>query len=58
MTKFTQYGLSGILLIIALASYLNWLADRDQKAFEFYQEQKQQEICSILPQPHPDFPQK
>ena len=54
MSRVAQYGLSGILLMLALASYLNWLAERDQKAFEFHQKQKHQEVCSILPQPHPD----
>ena len=54
MSRVAQYGLSGILLMLALASYLNWLADRDQKAFQFYQEQKNREICSVLPRPHPD----
>ena len=54
MSRVAQYGLSGILLMLALASYLSWLADRDQKAFQFYQEQKHQEVCSILPKPHPD----
>ena len=55
MSRVAQYGLSGILLMLALASYLSWLAERDQKAFQFYQEQKHQEICSILPRPHPDY---
>ena len=54
MSKVAQYGLSGILMMLALSSYLSWLADRDQKAFEFYQKQRHQEICSILPQSHPD----
>ena len=54
MSKVAQYGLSGFVMIIAMFGYLSWLADRDQKAFEFYQKQRYQEICSILPQSHPD----
>jgi hypothetical protein len=31
MTKITQYGLSGILICLAIGGYLNWLAERDTK---------------------------
>ena len=54
MSRVAQYGLSGILVMLALSSYLSWLAERDQKAFQFYQKQKHQQICSVLPRPHPD----
>jgi hypothetical protein len=54
MTKFTQYGLSAIVGLVLLTSYLNWLADRDSKAIQYY---NQQNICNSFTF-HPDCPQK
>jgi len=33
MSKVARYGLTGILICLALGSYLNFLADRDAKMF-------------------------
>ena len=35
MTKITQYGLSGILICMAIGGYLNWLAERDTKLINY-----------------------
>ena len=36
MSKITQYGLSGICVMIALVGYLNFLAERDTKMMNYY----------------------
>ena len=36
MSKITQYGLSGICVMIAIVGYLNFLAERDTKMMNYY----------------------
>ncbi len=36
MSKITQYGLTGICVMIALVGYLNFLAERDTKMMNYY----------------------
>lgn len=36
MSKITQYGLSGICVMIAIVGYLNFLAERDTKMMDYY----------------------
>ena len=42
MSKITQYGLSGICVMIALVGYLNFLAERDTKMMNYYDSTIQQ----------------
>jgi hypothetical protein len=35
MAKITQYGLSGLLICLAIGGYLGWLADRDTKLMNY-----------------------
>ena len=37
MSKVTQFGLSGIIFVFALGSYLNFLAERDSKMMNYYE---------------------
>jgi hypothetical protein len=36
MSKITQFGLSGIIVVFAIGSYLNFLAERDTKMMNYY----------------------
>jgi hypothetical protein len=36
MSRITQYGLSGIIVVFAIGSYLNFLAERDTKMMNYY----------------------
>ena len=36
MSKITQYGLTGICVMIALVGYLNFLSERDTKMMNYY----------------------
>ena len=36
MTTITKYGISGILVCLALGSYLSFLANRDTKMLNYY----------------------
>ena len=42
MSKITQYGLSGICVMIAIVGYLNFLAERDTKMMNYYDSTIQQ----------------
>jgi hypothetical protein len=44
MSKVAQYGLSGILVCLALGSYLSFLAERDSKLLG-----PVEEVSTILP---------
>ena len=36
MSKITQYGLSGIIVVFAIGSYLNFLVERDTKMMNYF----------------------
>ena len=36
MSKMTQYALSGIIICLAFAGYLNFLSERDAKMMDYY----------------------
>jgi len=43
------------VIILLMVAYLTFLAQRDQKLFEAYNQPTPKEVyCSQLPQPHPD----
>ena len=44
MTKITRYGLTGILICLALVSYLKFLADRDAKMMDYYDKTTQENV--------------
>jgi O-phosphoseryl-tRNA(Cys) synthetase len=50
MSSVARYGLTGILVILALSSYLKFLAERDQKMFDYYSSQR---VCESFTF-HPD----
>ena len=43
-SKVTQYGLTGILICLALGSYLTFLADRDAKMMDYYDKTTQENV--------------
>jgi len=43
-SKVTRYGLTGILICLALGSYLKFLADRDAKMMDYYDKTTQENV--------------
>ena len=50
MSNVARYGLTGIVVILAMTSYLKFLSDRDQKLFDYYNSQR---VCESFTF-HPD----